>query len=287
MTGILLINKPKGITSQALLTKIKRKLNIKKIGHAGTLDPDATGLMVVMLNQATKLSDFLMSDDKEYIAEVVIGISTTTDDASGEVVEVKKVEKIDDIDQVLQSFLGKSMQTPPMYSAIKVEGRKLYQYAREGLEIARKAREIEIYKLEKIGEETYLNDTLSFQFKTKVSKGTYIRTLCYDIGKKLNYPAHMKNLIRTGVGKFRLSDAFDLDEVDINNLKLIPMHEAIDNIVSIEVDDSLARDILNGQHLDEKRVNSSEDLVGFIYKNNLIGIYKKNSRKYKPERIWN
>lgn len=184
MNGVLIINKPKGYTSHNIVNVVRKKLNTKKVGHTGTLDPDATGVLPILIGTATKISKYLIEHKKTYIATVKLGYKTETGDASGKVIkEDKHFQKIDkkDIENALNTFLGKREQVPPMYSAIKVNGKKLYEYAREGKKIEVKPREIEIYDI--CLEEYNNNDEISF--KVNCSKGTYIRTLCESIAEKL------------------------------------------------------------------------------------------------------
>ncbi|MCK9537267.1 MAG: tRNA pseudouridine(55) synthase TruB, partial [Bacilli bacterium] len=213
MNGILLINKPSGLSSHDVVGKLRKILNIKKIGHTGTLDPAATGLLVTLIGTATKLSPYLMDNDKEYYGEVIIGIATETEDAEGPIVAVKSVEKELFVDVALKSLLGKQMQTPPMYSAVKQEGKKLYQLARRGIEIERCPRTITVYRLERTTPVIYENNTARFSFIAKVSKGTYIRTLAVDIGKRLGFPAYLAGLHRRTVGDYSVADAFSLEAV--------------------------------------------------------------------------
>ena len=193
MDGILLINKPVGYTSHDIVGIVRKKLHTKKVGHCGTLDPDATGVLVVCVNKATKAIQFLMSDTKVYRATLSLGKSTDTYDASGKILEEKEVGQISkaQVIDVLNSFLGKSKQKPPIYSAIKVNGKKLYEYARNGEEVEIKERDIEIMMIELID---FSNNEIVFD--VKCSKGTYIRSLCVDIAKKLGYPGHMSHLER-------------------------------------------------------------------------------------------
>lgn len=184
MNGVIVINKPKGYTSHNIVNVVRKKLNTKKVGHTGTLDPDATGVLPILIGTATKISKYLIEHKKTYIATVKLGYKTDTGDASGKVIkEDKHFQKIDkkDIENALNTFLGKREQVPPMYSAIKVNGKKLYEYAREGKKIEVKPREIEIYDI--CLEEYNNNDEISF--KVNCSKGTYIRTLCESIAEKL------------------------------------------------------------------------------------------------------
>ena len=187
MDGVLIINKPKGYTSHDIVNIVKKQLNITKVGHAGTLDPMATGVLIILLGEATKLSNYLMNHDKEYIATLKLGKRTDTLDSEGQIIEEKEIPALskENINEVLLSFLGKSKQIPPMYSAIKINGKKLYELARKGEEIERKEREIEIYEIEFIKLKEENNKVSEIEFKVNCSKGTYIRTLCEDIAERL------------------------------------------------------------------------------------------------------
>ena len=210
MNGILIVNKPSGITSHDVVDFIRQKFNMEKVGHAGTLDPLATGVLVMLLGKATKLSNTFINDDKEYIAKVFFGKSTDTQDASGKVVEEKNIDSLDieAIKKSLENFKGDIEQIPPMVSAIKHKGKKLYQLARSGKTVKREPRKIRISDIE----------ILDFKFpeltfKVKCSKGTYVRTLCEDIGRSLDVPSHMSGLVRTRSGDFLLEDSKKLDEI--------------------------------------------------------------------------
>ncbi|MCX5687766.1 MAG: tRNA pseudouridine(55) synthase TruB [Candidatus Omnitrophica bacterium] len=211
LDGILVVNKPSGITSHDVVDFIRRKFNIKRVGHAGTLDPMATGVLVMLLGKATTLSNTFTNDDKEYIAKAFFGKSTDTQDAQGKVIEEKNIGSLDieDIKKALENFKGEIKQIPPMVSAIKYKGKKLYQLARSGKTVVREPRKINISSIE----------ILDFKFpeltfKVKCSKGTYVRTLCEDIGKVLSVPSHMSGLVRSASGDFLLEDSKSLDEVN-------------------------------------------------------------------------
>jgi tRNA pseudouridine55 synthase len=287
MNGILVVNKEAKMTSNTLIQKIKRTLNIKKIGHAGTLDPDATGVMIVLLNDATKLSNYLLSDDKEYIAEVIIGESRDTEDSSGVLVTKEYVEKLNDVDEVLASLIGKSEQTPPMYSAIKQDGKKLYELARQGITVDRVSRTIEIHELKRVSEITYNDGIAKFTIKVKVTKGTYIRTLSVRIGELLGYPSHMGDLIRTASGDFKIEDSYKLKDLEDGNYKVISNLDALNKYSSIEVDDELKQKVLNGIALDSTLLKSDKEVVVLKNNNQLLGIYKYQEGIYKAERVWN
>ncbi len=213
MDGILNINKPAGMTSHDVVDYVRRVLGMRKVGHTGTLDPQATGVLIILLGKATKLAHSLQNTDKEYEGEMTIGITTDTQDAQGKI--LKSVDKpevsLTHLRNTFKQFTGKLKQIPPMVSAISIGGKRLYKLARQGIEIPRSPRQIEIYKLEILKFEEDEHPRVSF--KVVCSKGTYIRTLCADIGDTLGYGAYQSNLVRTSVGKFKLKDAITLKEL--------------------------------------------------------------------------
>lgn len=224
--GIILLNKSKGISSFKAIDELKRKIKAKKAGHAGTLDPMAEGLMVVMINDATKFSGDLMKKDKEYYVEMELGYKTDTYDSEGKVIEEYKSEiELSDsqIIRTIHSFKGRIKQVPPMYSAIKVEGQKLYDLARKGIEIERMPRDVEIMNIYKIKIHRSKEDSsrIKISFYAHVSSGTYIRSLVHDIGEKLKVFATMTKLVRTKIGRLSIEDAVSLEEVqsEIGKLK--------------------------------------------------------------------
>ena len=213
MDGIILINKQKGYTSHDAVNKVKHILN-EKVGHTGTLDPNATGLLPVLVGKGTKLSQYLINHDKEYEVELKLGIKTNTADSEGKILEEKEVQESilekENIQNILQSFIGKQKQVPPIYSAIKVNGKKLYEYARKNIDIELKPREIEIYKITLLDIDKKENIV---KFIVKCSKGTYIRSLCEDIAKALGAVGYMKELERTEVGDFKLEQSISIDDL--------------------------------------------------------------------------
>ena len=211
MDGVLNIDKPRGITSHDVVQRVRRILRIKKVGHTGTLDPEATGVLPVLVGKATKISRFLINSDKEYIATMMLGIKTDTGDSKGRVISEASgpfpSEK--EIRSVFEGFTGKIPQVPPMYSAIKVNGMPLYSLARKGIEVERKAREITVYSLDVRNIESTL-----ITFRVHCSKGTYIRTLVSDIGDALGVGGHLVSLRRIVAGKFRIEDSVSLKELE-------------------------------------------------------------------------
>ncbi len=272
MDGILLINKPAGYTSHDIVGIVRKKLHTKKVGHCGTLDPDATGVLVVCVNKATKAIQFLMSDSKFYRATLSLGKSTDTYDASGKVLEEKEVGALskDQVVDVLDSFLGKSKQKPPIYSAIKVNGKKLYEYARNGEEVDIKERDIEIMMIKMI---SFSNNEIVFD--VKCSKGTYIRSLCVDIARKLGYPGHMSHLERRQAGRFSIDDCITLEQLEKGDYTLHSIEEALDDYPKLILEDPTI--VYHGKQI-------KSDLTGkvAIYdnQNKLLAIYESTGTGY-------
>lgn len=212
MNGIVNVNKPLGITSHDVVYRLRRILNIKKIGHTGTLDPDAAGVLPMCVGKGTKLAELLTGADKQYLAELTLGAITDTQDASGEILERFDVNVCEeDIIRAIQSFVGEIEQIPPMYSAVKIDGKKLYELAREGKTVERKSRRVTILNIE-VRNIDLKNNTV--EMLIDCSKGTYIRTLCEDIGKTLGCGGYMSKLTRTRSGRFKLEDAYDLETIE-------------------------------------------------------------------------
>ncbi len=274
------------MTSHDVVHQIKKILNINKIGHVGTLDPNAIGLLVVLLNEATKLADYLIEDQKEYVAEVVIGESTTTEDGEGQVTSQKTVSDLGDVDVILSAFIGKQTQIPPMYSAIKIQGKKLYELARKGFIVDRKPRSIEIFMIKRTSVIEYQDAKARFSFYVKASKGTYVRTLCVDIGKSLNYPARMGKLQRLTSGKFSLVNAFSLDDVRNGRFQLVDMLTALDGYPQINVNDEQKKKIGDGVALEPNELKCDLPLVVLRQDQQLLAIYKLESGKYRAKRVW-
>ena len=273
-SGILLINKPIGISSSDVVLKIKKILQTKKIGHTGTLDPLAEGLLVITINKATKVSTLLTSTYKEYIATMQLGIKTDTYDTEGKILEKNEVSKDLDIEKVIKSYQKTYLQEVPIYSAVKVDGKKLYEYARNNEEVTLPKKEVDIKEIEILS-----IDNNIVKFKCLVSKGTYIRSLINDIGEDLGCHAIMIGLLRTKVDNFSLEDAYTLEDIEKGNYKLIPIQDAL-NIPKIIVDEDLELKIKNGIKLDN--IYNIKDKVLFINKSNEeLGIYELDNNKLK------
>lgn len=244
MDGILIINKPKGYTSHDIVNIVKKTLNTSKVGHAGTLDPNATGVLPILVGKATKISKYLIEHDKTYIAELALGEKSSTGDTEGEIIEKKEVPLLDEeqIKQVLKSFEGKQMQTPPIYSSIKINGKKAYEYARKGQNIQLEPRPIEIMKISFI---KFENNVLKYE--VQCSKGTYIRVLCEDIAERLGTVGLMKNLCRTRVNEFDIEDSCKIEQ--IAKEKIISIEKVCNIKPKIELDDKTKEKFLNGVKL--------------------------------------
>lgn len=273
--GILVINKDKGYTSRDVVNVISKLFGTKKVGHNGTLDPLATGVLVICLNRYTKLNELLSSNEKEYIAEVTLGIKTDTLDIEGTVLEKKEtyISK-DDLEKTLQKFVGDYEQEVPIYSAVKVNGRKLYEYARNGEEVVLPKKKVTIKKIELLD---FKDD--KFTFKCLVSKGTYIRSLIRDILNDLDVIGTMSNLTRTRQGIFDIENSYSLEDVRNGNYKLLLVKDILD-IDKITVSDELKFKILNGNKV---KGNYSDKVLFLDEDGKELAIYKKDNDDYKVE----
>jgi tRNA pseudouridine55 synthase len=251
MNGIIVIDKPKDYTSRDIVNIVSKKLNTKKVGHTGTLDPLATGVLVLPIGRALKVSELLTSNTKEYIAEVILGYETDMLDITGTEIKrnIPSVTK-EELLKVLKSYIGKYNQEVPLYSAVKVGGRKLYEYARSGTPVIPPSKEVEVYSLELISDLKHINGAVEFTIRCEVSKGTYIRSLIRDIAYSLNTYGTMKNLIRTRQGIFTLKDAYTLKDIEENNYKLLSIKECLPNIKTTVIEEPLLTKVKNGMVLD-------------------------------------
>lgn len=283
MNGVIILNKPANITSRDVINQLTKILNTKKIGHTGTLDPIATGVLVICIGKYTKLCEVLTSTYKEYIATIKLGLKTDTLDITGNILNKEEIPNLSEIQiiNVLESFLGKSIQTTPIYSAVKINGKKLYEYAREGKEIELPKREIDIPKIELL---SYKNNEITF--KTTVSKGTYIRALIDDICTKLNVIGTMSSLIRTKQGNFSLENAYTIEEIAKKNYHLLTLEEVLNDYEKINIDDNLFEKVKNGAIITR---TFKEEKACLVYKNKIIAIYQvysKDKKKAKPYKMF-
>ena len=272
--GLLIINKEKGYTSRDIVNIVSREFKTKKVGHNGTLDPLATGVLVITINKYTKLNSLLTSEYKEYIAEVTLGIKTDTLDIEGRILDKKEVHiNKNDLEKALKKYEKSYMQEVPIYSAVKVNGKKLYEYAREGIHVKLPQKEVTIKKIELLDFKEN-----RFTFKCLVSKGTYIRSLIKDILDDLNVIGTMSNLIRTKQGMFNINNSYSLDDIKKGNFKLLKIKDVLD-IPQMKVDDDLKFKILNGVRLKGKY----PDRVLFLDEDEELAIYKKDGDIMKLE----
>jgi len=228
MEGVLLVDKPQGLTSHDVVYRLRRKLQMKKIGHAGTLDPMATGLLIMLIGKATRISQYLMSSDKVYEGEATLGVVTDSQDAEGEMMETRPVPELSEaqVKEVMKGFLGDQYQTPPMHSAIKIDGVPLYKLARKGEVVEREPRFIRVMSFELL---SFASPKLTFRLHC--TKGTYVRTIAHDLGQKLGCGAHLSALRRTLSGKFELTQGLTLEQIETMSLseiekRLIPVYAA-------------------------------------------------------------
>ncbi len=302
MDGILAIHKEVGMTSHDVVFKLRKILKTKKVGHTGTLDPEVSGVLPICVGKATRVSDYVMESGKSYRAEVTIGMSTTTEDQTGEIVDQKRVDQNlwgkDEMIATLKQLEGDIEQIPPMYSAVKVNGKKLYEYARQNIEVERPVRRVHINSIDLISDIIYENDTCKFEIEVECGKGTYIRTLATQIGALLNYPAHMSHLIRLKSGGFTLNQAIKLDDlreiVEQDKLQdvILPLEYGLNGLTKITVHDkNIVTRIQNGQKIEKSLIDESKHDGEFVvwYEDKAIAImdtYDKNETLYKPKKVF-
>ena len=276
MDGILLINKEKDMTSRDVVNKICHLLNTKKVGHTGTLDPMATGVLVLAINKGLKIVNELTALDKEYEAEITLGIDTDTLDITGNTLKEEIVSSItnEEIDKVLESFIGEYNMEVPKYSAIKIKGKKLYEYARNNEEVDIPIHKVYIYELKRTSD--IINN--KFTIKCKVSKGTYIRSLVRDISKKLGTIGVMSKLNRTRQGRFELKDCYTLKDIKNGNYRLLDIRDVLD-LPIVEVPDNLYKKVINGN-----KIKNSFNYDKFIFTkdNKLLAVYIEENGLLKP-----
>ena len=280
MNGIVIIDKESDMTSRDVVDRVGKIFNTKKVGHTGTLDPLATGVLVVCVNKATKLVDKITSTKKEYIAECVFGISTDTLDIEGNVLSSEDaIISENKIIDVLNSFKGVYNQEVPIYSAVKINGRKLYEYARENIDVKLPSREVKIYDIILLDKPTYKDNHTYITFKVKVSKGTYIRSLIRDIANRLNTVGIMTNLRRVSQGKFKIDDSVKLNDLKVDNL--IPIKDILD-VKKIELTNDIEKKVLNGASI--KNIYNENEVL-FMKDNKEIALYKIDDNNKKIIKI--
>lgn len=289
MDGVINIFKNTGMTSFDVVRVIKRTLGEKKVGHTGTLDPEASGVLPICVGKATKIIDYIMDSDKVYEVEFKLGIKTTTYDLEGEIIETKDPSNLinSEILNVIKSYEGKYSQIPPMYSALKQNGVRLYELARQGIEVEREGRLISIYKIENVE----INNPY-VKMKVTCSKGTYIRSLCFDIGESLNVGATMTKLKRSKTSKFAEDESINISEVTLDNLKecIISIEDALDNYEKLIVLNKYATLLVNGVRVFDKRFTHNKVEIGKLYRvydedSRFIGLGKGDNKGFKIEKL--
>ena len=275
MNGIIIVNKEKNYTSRDVVNIISKILGTKKVGHTGTLDPIAEGVLVICVGKCTKLCDYFTNNDKEYIAEFKLGYETDTLDYTGKIIKNSNLKVNEEqINEVIKNFIGKYNQVVPIYSAVKINGKKLYEYARNNMDVSLPSRVVDIKNIEVLN----IDETIKIQ--CKVSKGTYIRSLIRDIGDKLGTYATMTSLIRTRQGEFSLKNSYSLEDIKNNNYNMITVEKIFEKYPKVFLDDKQYKKISNGVILDNTYLS---EYVLFYYNNQLISIYKEYKKdKLKP-----
>lgn len=296
MDGLIILNKPLNISSHDAVFKVKKILKEKKVGHTGTLDPLASGILIICLGKATKLSQYLTTDTKSYRAKIMLGLSTKTYDLEGEVEDECDVDvSLNQIDETINSFLGKSMQYPPLYSAIKKDGKKLYEYALKGEDVKVEPREIEVFSAKRVSLISYENKKIVFEVDFNVSKGTYIRSIAHDFGVKLGVPSVLAGLVRQECSGFTLEDSCTLEDVEQNHFKLVKPLDALKDYLFVSDSSSIAK-AKNGMKISYRYIkdlyNSTPSKFVVCESDQLIAIYKLayneelKTNYYKADTVW-
>ena len=291
MNGIINLKKEAGMTSHDAVFKLRKILGTKKIGHGGTLDPDVVGVLPIAVGKATRMVEFMQDEGKIYEGEITLGYSTTTEDASGEVVaETPVLSPLDEklVDEAIASLTGPITQIPPMYSAVKVNGRKLYEYARAGQEVERPERQVIIYSFERTSPICYEDKLARFTFRVKCSKGTYIRTLSVDLGEKLGYAAHMSHLTRTSAAGLQLEDSLTLEEiahkVEAGELDFLhPLEIGTGDLVKVNLTPEQAEEVRFGRFIE---LEQTEKQLAAFEGEKLLAILEKRENLYKPRKVF-
>ncbi len=278
------------MTSHDVVFRLRRILHEKKIGHGGTLDPDVVGVLPIAVGKATRILEYMTASGKVYEGRVTLGFSTTTEDSSGEKLEEKRVSRDlteDSVDKVMANFVGQITQIPPMYSAVKVNGKRLYEYAREGLSVQRPERQVNISSFERTGPITFEGSCASFPFRVACSKGTYVRTLAVDVGDALGYPSHMSSLKRTYAGGFDLADSWSLEAiaeaVDKKDWRFLePIEIGLKELPSETVSQADCQDLLFGRFI---TLNCQDPLLIAKYDDKAIAVLERRGEQYKPKKV--
>jgi len=282
MDGVLAIDKPSGMTSHDVVDHVRKALGMRKVGHGGTLDPDATGVLVVGVGKATRLLSYAQEAPKRYSARIRFGTVTSTQDASGEVLETHPVDvSKDEVFTELKRFIGPIEQIPPMVSAVKIGGQRLHEMARRGEEVERPPRAVTIYEITPTAFDE--GDTVELEMDVACSSGTYIRTLAHDIGGSLGCGAHLRTLRRTAAGGFTLEDTIDLDSIGED--RLLPLASVVAHMPRTEVDEDDAALVRDGVWLTAHDDLNEDDLTAVLLDDELLAIYRRRGRRLVAERV--
>lgn len=289
ISGIINVKKEAGMTSHDVVFKLRKILREKKIGHGGTLDPDVTGVLPIAVGKATRVIEYMTESGKVYEGEITIGFATTTEDASGDIVDRTPINELNEIvvDEAMSRFVGQITQIPPMYSAVKVNGRKLYEYARAGEEIERPSRQVTITEFERTSPIFIEPGLARFTFKVACSKGTYVRTLAVDLGKELGYASHMSALRRTASAGLRIEEALSLNEIEEkwnqSDLSfLLPVEYGLSSLPKVIISNEQYEDLKFGRFI---TIDSTEAIIVAFYQENAVAILEKRDGTYKPKKV--
>lgn len=289
ISGIINLKKEAGMTSHDAVFKLRKILHEKKIGHGGTLDPDVTGVLPIAVGKATRVIEYMAEAGKVYEGEITIGFSTTTEDASGDVVQTTPLTELDEesVDKAMSSFEGQITQTPPMYSAVKVNGKKLYEYARACQEVERPQRQVTITEFVRTSPIKLENGIARFTFRVACSKGTYVRTLSVDLGAKLGYASHMSALRRTASAGLTLDLALTLSQISEmveagDESFLLPIEFGVQDLPAVQVTEEDAKEISFGRFIS---LESQEPLVAAFLGDKVLAIMEKRHHVYKPRKV--
>ncbi|WP_019773505.1 tRNA pseudouridine(55) synthase TruB [Streptococcus sobrinus] len=291
INGIINLKKEAGMTSHDAVFKLRKILGEKKIGHGGTLDPDVTGVLPIAVGKATRVLEYMTESGKVYEGQITLGYSTTTEDASGELVRETLLNQdqltAEQVDLAMASFLGEITQIPPMYSAVKVNGRRLYDYARTGESVERPQRQVTISEFFRTSPLTFEDDLCRFDFRVACSKGTYVRTLAVDLGTKLGIASHMSALRRTASAGLELGNAFSLAEIaeQVANDRedfLLPMEYGVLDLPRVDLQEAQKTEISFGRFI---RLDSQEDILAAFYEDRVQAILERRGYLYKPRKV--
>lgn len=299
MDGLIALYKERGMTSFDAIRALRKILHTKKIGHTGTLDPDVDGVLPICIGEATKISEIVMNSGKIYQGSITLGLATDTEDLSGNVIAQREIDKPftdEQINAILSKLTGTIEQIPPMYSAVKVNGRKLYEYAREGIEVERKPRQITVKSFVQRKPNTYdlAKRQQTIYFEVACSKGTYVRTLATDFGKLIGVPAVMSSLTRTQSGGFTIQQTNSLQEVaeametDQLNLVLKPLNDALIQFPQLDIDDFQNEKVHHGAFISGNQLADKPKIVRVVYKEQLLALYQwdNNKKLYRPYKMF-